>query len=466
MKFAFPGSRASRPHGLAGVMPAAPETPRGELLRILGTSFGIAVAVGAMIGVGILRAPSLIARDVPGIWLILGLWLIALVHAALEANVIAELGTAMPRAGGPYVYVHRAFGDVGGLVVGWTMWMQRAASTAALSIAFADFLAILWPPVRLATPAVAVVMQLAMFGLNIAGLREGRAIQQITSLLKALALLGFCIVAFLIVSPVSAASGAQVSQLFGWAGLIAAYQLIVGAYSGWYEPVFFSEECEDGGRSLPRVMAIGLLLTAALYIGINGALLHALGIAGVAHNALPFTTVLAKIGGGIAGAAVAVFAMVSVASCANAGVMSAPRVLLALSRDRLLPAIFQNVNRGGSPSVATVMTATAAIAIALTGSFNLAFGLIATLQSAAFILVILAFFVLRRREPGLARPFLAVGYPWLPALVLAIDAGLLALFLNANWTGGLYAAILWLLCIPFALVARRAQRIAPTGTGS
>lgn len=438
-----------------------PQTKRGELLPILGATFGIAVAVGAMIGVGILRAPSLIARDVPDARLILGLWLIALLHAVLEANVIAELGTAIPRAGGPYIYVHRAFGDVGGLVVGWTLWMQRAASTAALSIAFADFLALLWPAARHAVPALAVVMQIAMFGMNIAGLREGRAIQEVTSLVKALALFGFCVVAFVIVSPLPATAAPPVPALVGSAGLVAAYQLIVGAYSGWYEPAFFTEELRDGGRSLPRVMAIGLLLTAFLYVAINGALLHALDVAGVAQNALPFTTVLARMGGAFAGGAVAIFAMVSVASCSNAGVMSAPRILLALSRDKLLPSIFQTVNRGGSPSVAIVMTAVVAIAIALTGSFNLAFGLIATLQSAAFILVIIAFFVLRRREPELTRPFRAIGYPWLPALVLAVDLALLALFLNANWTGGLFAAIMWLLCIPFALIARRARRMAP-----
>ena len=77
---------------------AHPRAGRGELLHILGVGFGVAVAVGAIIGVGILRAPSLIARDVPDARLIIALWVVALLHAALEANVIAELGTALPRA--------------------------------------------------------------------------------------------------------------------------------------------------------------------------------------------------------------------------------------------------------------------------------------------------------------------------------------------------------------------------------
>lgn len=446
-------------NSVAGEVISATAPRRGELLHILGTGFGVAVAIGAMIGVGILRAPSLIAREVPDVAIIMALWSLALVHALLEANVIAELGTAMPRAGGPYVYVHRAFGDVGGLAVGWTLWAQRAASTAALSIAFAEFLGLIWQPARGVAPAIAVAMQLALFGMNLAGLREGRAIQEMTSFLKAVALFGFCLVAFLAIAPFHM-NAAQAPAAIGWVGMIAAYQLIVGAYSGWYEPAFFAEETRDRGRNLPRIMAIGLLLTSVLYITINGTLIHALGTAGVAGNALPFTIVLARIGGTIAAGAVAVFAMISVSSCANAGAMSAPRVLLALSRDRLLPQLFQRVNRGGSPSVATVATALAAIAIALTGSFNLAFGLIATLQSAAFILVILSLFVLRRRDSAMERPFRAIGYPWLPALVLAVDAALFLLFLNANRIGGLYAAALWLLCIPLAMIARRTRRSA------
>jgi APA family basic amino acid/polyamine antiporter len=428
---------------------------RGELLRVLGVTFGIAVAIGAMIGVGILRSPSLIARDVPQPALILALWTIALVHAALEANVILELATAMPRAGGPYVYVHRAFGDIGGLAVGWTLWAQRVSSTAALSIAFAEFAAQLWPVLASATPAIAVAIQLLMFGLNIAGVREGRAIQEITSFLKALALLGFCAAIFLFVSPHGAVAS-RIETIVGWTAIIAAYQSIVGAYSGWYEPAFFSEETPDAARSLPRVIGISLLLTAALYIGINAALLHTLSPAEIARYPLPFAAALAG-SGRFAVAAVAIFAMVSAASCANAGIMSAPRVLLALSRDGLLPAFFRNVNQGGSPSMATIFTAAASIIVALTGSFALAFGLIATLQSAAFVLVISSLFVLRRREPELSRPFRAMAYPWAPLIVLAIDLGLLGLFLNANRLGGLYAILFWLLAVPFAMIARRAR---------
>ncbi|HEY1614199.1 MAG TPA: APC family permease [Rhizomicrobium sp.] len=435
--------------------------PPGELLRILGVFFGIAVAVGAMIGAGILRTPSLIAHSIPDARLILALWALAAVHALLEANVVSELATAMPKAGGFYVYVHRAFGDVGGLIVGWTAWVQRLASTAALSVAFADFLALLWPAVSHFTAAAAVAMQVAMFGMNMIGLRPGRTFQEITSVLKALAFVAFCAIAFLIVAPAPTLPAA-LTHTAPFMAIVAAYQLIVGAYGGWYEPASFSEENTAPGRNLPRAMGVGIAVAATLYVAINAALLHALGTTGVAQSALPYVQILSRIGGASTATVFAACAVVIVVSCANVGIMAAPRVLLALSRDGMLPARFQVVNEGGSPTFAFVLTALGAIALALSGSFVLAFSLIATFQTASLILVILALFVLRRREPALARPFRSLFYPWLPALALAIDLALLGLFLSANVLSGLYALVLWLLCIPFAILLRRTRPTAPT----
>jgi APA family basic amino acid/polyamine antiporter len=432
---------------------------RGQLLHILGVSFGIAVAVGGMIGAGILRTPSLIAAAVPDAGVIVALWAIGAVHTALEANVLSELATAVPRAGGFYVYAHRAFGDVGGLVVGWTTWITRLCSTAALSVAFADFLGILWPFAAQHTVLTAVAMQLTVFGFNTIGLREGRALQQATSIAKALALAAFCVVAFVTAAPPQTTVVAAPAA-FGWVGIVAAYQFIVGAYSGWGEPTFFAEENTQPGRSLPRAMFIGIVLAGTLYVAINIALLHALGVGAVAHGTLPYTTVLTRAFGASAGTLFAIGAMVVVASCANAGIMSAPRVLLALSRDSLLPAVFSNVNKGGSPYAALAMTAAGALILTLSGSFGLLFGLIGTLSVGSLLLAIAAIFVLRRREPELARPWRAFGYPFLPALVLIVDIALLVLFLNANWWGALTAAILFLACIPFAMVARRANRKA------
>jgi amino acid transporter len=430
-----------------------------HLLKILGVSFGVAVAVGNSIGAGILRAPAVIAGEVPGVALILGLWLLGGIQAGLGANLVAELATALPKSGGAYVYAQRALGDVGGLIVGWTVWVAKLAGIAATSVSFAEFLPIVWPAAGAHRIAIAIALQAALYAANIMGLREGRALQQITSLIKATMLFVFIVVAVVIVAPAEAPSHLATSPVWNWASLILAYQLIRGAYSGWDAPVYFSGENVAPGRSIPRALGYGLALTATLYIGANAALLYSLGPRGTAASPLPFTTVLHAIGGAMPSLLFALTAMITVASCANANIMSAPRVLFALAEDGLLPRSLTRVNSGGSPSLAFVMTAAGTVVLALSGTFALIFGLIGTLDSLAGFLVDVSYFVLRQRAADLPRPFRAMGHPVLPALVLASDAMLLILFASADYVGGAVALAMVLLCIPLAIVARRASRL-------
>jgi APA family basic amino acid/polyamine antiporter len=153
-------------------------------------------------------------------------------------------------------------------------------------------------------------------------------------------------------------------------------------------------------------------------------------------------------------------AMVTVTSCANANIMVAPRILFAMSRDQLLPAAFQAVNDGGSPYMGFALTALVSLALAATGGFRLVFGLIGTLNAGAGVITDLTWFVLRKREPHLPRPFRAILAPWLPALLVLIDGSLLVLFAATDRLGGIVAALLCLLCVPLALIARRARHRA------
>jgi amino acid transporter len=433
---------------------------RGHLLKILGVTFGVAVAIGQIIGSGILRAPSAIAGEVPGLALILGLWALGAIQVLLAANLNAELGAALPRTGGGYNYVRRAMGDALGLVVGWTDALANMAGAAAASVSFAEFLPLLVPAAATHKIAVALSLQLALYAANITGLREGRALQELTSFLKAAMLLVFILVAVFLVVPEEPRTILSSPVAFQWANIILAYQLIMGAYAGWNTPLAFAGENEAPEKSIPRALFLGILLTAVLYLGVNWALLHALLPAGVAASPLPFSVILRQIGGGIPSALFALTALVTVASCSNACIMTAPRVLFALGRDRLLPHAVTRVNTGGSPTVAYLMTAAGTLALAASGTFALVFGLIATLNAASGLLVDIAYWVLRVKEPQLPRPFRAIGYPVLPLIPVLVDAALVVLFTTADYTGGLVAVGLGLLCFPFAIVAHRARKAA------
>lgn len=435
--------------------------PRHHLLKILGVTFGVAVAIGQIIGSGILRSPSIIAGEVPGIGLIIGLWVLGAIQVSLAANLFAELATAIPRTGGAYNYVHRTMGNVFGLVVGWGDWLSNLAGAAAASVSFAEVLPLLVPAAATHKIAVALSLQIALYIANITGLREGRAVQELTSFTKAALLLVFIVAAVIVVAPAEPQTVLSSPAAFKWANLILAYQLVMGAYAGWATPAYFTAENAEPGRAIPRALFFGILVTALLYVGVNWALLQALSPAGVASSPLPFSLVLSKVGGSIPGMLFALGALITVASCSNACIMATPRILFALGSDRLLPRMFTTVNAGGSPYIAYLMTAAGTLALAASGGFALVFGLIATLNAAVGLLADLAFWILRVREPQLPRPYRAVGYPILPAIPVAVDASLVVLFTAADYRGGLVALGLGLLCIPFALIAHHARRSTP-----
>ena len=438
-------------------MNAVTAPPRHHLLTILGVTFGVAVAVGDMIGSGILRAPSEIAAFVPSVGIVMGLWIFGALHAALTANVYSELGTALPKSGGDYNYAQHAFGDIGGLVVGWSGWLAFVAGTAAAAISFANFMPLIWPWSSTHTVGIALAMLLFLFGANYVGLREGRWLQETTSLIKAAMLALFCIAAVIFVPPSPLpAQGATMAPALGWMAMVSAYQLIRGAYAGWNTAFYFGEEIVNPGRDLPRATFIGLGLTAALYIGVNAALFYALGVKGVASTPLPFTLVIGSFGS-VASIIFALTAMITVASCANANIMGGPRIIFALAREGLLPKILSRVNAGGTPTGAMLLTAIFTVCVALSGTFNLVFGLIGTMNAVGAIVVIVALFWLRRREPGLPRPWRALGYPLLPILALVFEATALGLYSWADKLGIAFAIGLGVACIPFAFIARRGR---------
>jgi len=167
------------------------------LLHILGVGFGLAVALGGTVGVGILRNPGGVAEQLGSYWLIMLAWLLGGVYCLLNANHVAELATMIPKAGGFYAYAERAFGKYGGFVVGWCDWLNNVLGLAFISIVFGEYATELFAP-NLSGGRVlfSVSVLLMMTGLNWLGVRAGSNTQKVSSLLKALALLAFVAACF------------------------------------------------------------------------------------------------------------------------------------------------------------------------------------------------------------------------------------------------------------------------------
>ncbi len=169
----------------------------GKLLRILGVGFGISIAIGGVVGVGILRNPGEVAGQIPSVWLILFAWTLGGVYCMLGANYLAELATSVPKAGGFYVYAHRAFGDYWGFVVGWSDWLNSTLAVAFVSVIFGEYCVVAVPPNLPGGRVIFSVSILVIIAfLNMIGVRAGSDTQKITSVLKTLALVAFVVACF------------------------------------------------------------------------------------------------------------------------------------------------------------------------------------------------------------------------------------------------------------------------------
>ena len=421
---------------------------KGKLLRILGVGFGIAVVIGGTIGVGILRSPGAVAEQLSSVWLIILVWSLVGVYTLLAANYTAELATMLPKAGGLYVYANRAFGDYGGFVVGWSVWILNTLSLAYIAIVFGEYAAALFAPAFSVSAVVfSVSILILMAALNWIGVRTGSETQKLTSLLKALALLCFVVLCFVFGGQTDFSDQPQAvsqSSAFGgslafFAAFILAFQLVKGTYGGWDTVIYFAEEDRDPVRNIPRSLFGGVLLIIAIYLLVNLALLYVLSVPQLAASKFAAADALQLVFGGRSGQVLTALALLSILGIINAHLMFVPRVLFALGRDGLVSSGAATVNAGGTPVFALAVTVSAAIVLASVGTFEKLLAIGEFFVITVEILLICALFVLRRREPDLPRPFRTWGYPFTPLILLIISIAIFVGYLIGNPTDSLYA---------------------------
>jgi len=400
-------------------MSADARNPVGHLRRLLGLGFGLAVTVGSTIGVGILRTPGLVAGHLHSSSAILVLWLVGGLYTVLGAVCLVELGTMLPQAGGYYVYARRGFGDWVGFGVGWTDWLTYCTVLAYVSIGLAEFSGVLVPALAGWVRPVAVVTLLAMVALQWVGLKVSARFQEWTTALKFLAFLALVVAALTYGhGPARGLPAAAGAHDLTFTGVILALQAVVIAYGGWQSALYFTEEDRDPSRHLPRAMVGGVLSIIAVYLLVNLALLNVLSIPDLAKSTLPGADAAAILAGERGKQILTVLSVISLLPLLNAILMIGTRILFAMGRDGLVSPRTASVNPGGTPDIATLVTTGVAVLLIASGTFQNLIALASVFLAANYCVCCLALVVLRRREPGLARPFHAWGYPWSAAVVV------------------------------------------------
>jgi APA family basic amino acid/polyamine antiporter len=391
----------------------------------------LAITVGIVIGAGILRTPGLIAGYLGDPWLILGVWVLGGVVAALSTLLLAEMSASLPEAGGKYVYAREAWGPVMGFVAGWSeLLVTRGFSGATKAVVIAEYIRILMG--RGSIPVLAGAVAVAFFFLHTRGLEASTVFQNVTTAIKV-------VVVFLIAAAgiwagdmVGFTSGAitvEGSRLLGFA---IAYQSVAFAYYGWEDAAKMAEEVKDPGTALPKILLGGAVAVAVLYLLLNIAFLAALTPAEMVGSELVAQDAIAGVFGGTAGTVIVFASLLILLSSINVNFLGLPRVAYGLASHGLAFKAWMKVDARGTPRNALYFISAWIGLLAVTSGFEFLIRFMMMVAITVDTMVLIGYFRLRIKRPDLKRPFKVPGYPWIPGITVVLYIAILAILVGTQ----------------------------------
>ena len=389
-----------------------------DLTRALPAKFVLAVTIGGVIGLGILRGPGYIAEFVPDPFFYLALWLFGGLFVLLSTAVVAELIGMTPRSGGTYSLIRRAFGPYPGFVIGWVDWLSFAADIALKSVVTMEFVALLYPGMTQWHTEIAILVTTVFAALQIRGIALSALIQQAATTAIALVIIGLAFLLFFTGTPDTGGGRPSLLNTVAgdWSLVIAT---IIFTYDGWLFASYFSGEIKGGAGAVARSCIKGVVIVIVLYMLINAALVKSAGLAALAGSDLALAQALEFAISPAAGNVVVVAAILILLSHQNLAYMGGPRVLQALAEDGFAAQRAQKIGKGGNPVFAVLITWVLSVGLIFLGGFEFLLLLSVFFYIPLYLAVILGVIILRRREPGSERPYRAWGHPYSTFFCLA-----------------------------------------------
>ena len=396
---------------------------------VLGLRDAIALIVGLVVGSGIFKAPAVVAGSAGSEWAMLAAWLLGGLLSLVGALCYAELATAFPNAGGDYYFLTRAYSKRLSFLFAWArLAVITTGSIALLAFVFGDYCTRLYSLGEHSPALYAVAIVIVLTLINIAGVKSGTATQNWLTVLEVLGLLAVA-AAGLLVAPAAGPAANLADHGQPAFGLAMVFVLLT--YGGWNEAAYISAELKDERRNMVRALLWSMLIVTALYLLVNLAYLRGLGLAGMARSQVVAADLLEQVwgdtGARMIGAIIAVSALTSI----NATIIVGARSNYALGCDWPILGFLGRWNaRTGSPTQALLLQGVVALALIAFGAvmrkgFETMVDYTAPVFWLFFLLVGVALFVLRWREPEAARPFRVPLYPLLPLAFCASSAWLL-----------------------------------------
>lgn len=456
-----------------------------EFKRSLSLLDAVMLVSGSMIGSGIFLVSAGMLRELGSPAWMLVAWVVAGLLTVMAALSYGELAGMMPKAGGQYVYIQRAYGKLPAFLYGWTVFtVIQTGVIAAVAVAFAKYTAVFFPALGEsnvlldlgafkinAAQLFAIASVIVLTAFNSGGVKNGKTLQTVFTLAKIVALLALIILGISIGSGTSvltenfnigwdalslmkAEDGTEYTvPLSGLALLAALGVAMVGSLfssDAWNNVTFIAGEVKEPQRNIPRSLFLGTAIVTTLYVLANIAYLALLPVHDIQHAEYDRvgTAAAAVIFGDGAVYLMAALIMVSTFGCNNGIILAGARLYYAMAKDGLFFRRAGELNKASVPAFALWIQCIWACALCLSGTYGELLNYVTFASLLFYIVTVAGLFRLRRTEPNAERPYRVSGYPWMPALYIICAAAfcLNLLICQPRWTfSGLgIVAIGWL----------------------
>jgi APA family basic amino acid/polyamine antiporter len=459
---------------------ASADNGSSQLVAGLGLLDSTFIVVGIVVGSGVFLSTGIMARDLPSPLLIMVAWAMGGGFAVIGALTFAELGAAMPGAGGQYVYLRESYGRLAAFLFGWLILLiYQTGAISSLTAAFVEyfgyfvpelgtghtlFTAVLgtwrWPVSAGQMLACGIIGLLTL--VNVRGLQTGSSLNNLLTWLKLGAMAAFVLLAFTVghtkgapleLNPQALAPG-QLLRGFG-IGFIA----VLWAFDGWNNINYSASEIRRPEWTLPRALLLGTVLTTVTYLAMNAAYLHALPIREMAGVTRIAERAAAALFGPWAATMIVVVILISVLGATHGSILTGARVYYAMARDGLF---FEPVGRVHprfrTPHVALWLQGVWSCVLVVSGRYDQLFTYAMFSSLLLYAAAVASVFTLRRTRPDMPRPYRVWGYPVVPFLFLVAIGALIVNTLMERPVESLTGLGLLALGLPAYVLLRWASR--------
>ncbi|MCU1284517.1 MAG: amino acid/polyamine/organocation transporter, superfamily [Acidobacteriales bacterium] len=432
-------------------MSATKVVPAGEPTLVKGLSLldAVLMLVGGVIGSGIFLTAGQIATSLRRPDMFILVWIVGGIISLLACFAVAELGGMFPQAGGQYVFLREAYGELPAFLYGWMIFaVVQTGTIAALAVGFAQYFGLvvmgalatreLWSvgifgyelsltPLKLMAVAAIALLTLA----NVVGLRRGSLLVNIATWLKFGAILGLVVFGLLFgkgdwshFSAASAASSEMAAAPTGLAllaGFGVALISVLFAFDGWIYVTWVAGEMKDAARNVPRALIIGVSAVVVIYVSINIVYVYALPLSAIIKSDAVVQAAASSMFSDRAANWLALMVAVSCFGAMSSAILCTARIFFAMAQDGVFFERMARVNpRWRTPAFSLVAQGVWAAVLALIGLYDQLLTYAIFMMIVSYVVTVGALFVLRRKMPEHPRPYRCTGYPIVPALYILI----------------------------------------------